>query len=205
MNVLMREQRKGDLARRAFRGMLIFVVALWVLIFLPAGSLGYWQGWVFWTQFSAWTVGITLYFVERDPALVERRLRAGPAAEREPAQKRIQLFTSIFFCGTFLVSALDHRLGWSAVPLSASIIGNMLVAVGYLIVFFVFRENSFASAVIEVRADQEVISTGLYAWVRHPMYGGALVMFLGTPIALGSYWGGLRPSHSWARAWWQDC
>ena len=138
----------------------------------------------------AWTLALTLYFVKHDPALAERRLRAGPTAEREPAQKRIQLVASIVICGLFLVSALDYRFGWSVVPDSAVIAGHVLVAAGYLIMFMVFRENSFAASTVEVSAGQKVVSTGPYALVRHPMYAGAAVMFIGVPLALGSWGGG---------------
>ena len=185
------EQNLGstDLGRRALKGAVFFLVALWLLIFLPGGSLSYWQGWLFWLHFAAWTIGGTLYFLKRDPALVERRLRAGPTAEKEPAQKRIQLFASIFVCAIFIVSALDYRLGWSAMQTPGVIVGNFLVALGYLFMFIVFRENSFAAATIQVGADQKVVSTGPYALVRHPMYASALVMFIGTPLALASWWG----------------
>jgi protein-S-isoprenylcysteine O-methyltransferase Ste14 len=178
-----------DLSKRALKSALIFLVVLWLAIFLAAGSLGYWQGWVFWMHFAVWTLGGTLYFLERDPALVARRLRAGPTAEKEPAQKRIQLFASIAICAVFIVSGLDHRFGWSRVPDLTTMVGNILVALGYLFMFIVFRENSFASSTIEVAADQKVVSTGPYALVRHPMYAGAMVMFVGAPLALGSWWG----------------
>src|SRR5262245_8597127 len=123
-----------DLGRRAIKGTLLFVVALWLLIFVPAGSLTYWQGWLFWANFSIWAAAGAWYFLKRDPALVQRRLRAGPAAEREPAQKRIQLFLSVVMCALFVVSALDQRLGWSAVSWLVVIAGNILVAIGYLLV-----------------------------------------------------------------------
>ena len=178
-----------DLGRRAFKGGLFFLVVLWLLIFLPAGSLNYWQGWLIWLHFTAWTAGGTWYLLKHDPALVQRRLRAGPTAEREPAQKRIVLVLSIAMGAMFVVSALDYRFGWSAVPWPIVIAGNVLVAVGYLFMFVVLRENSFASSTIEVGADQRVISTGPYAVVRHPMYAGALMMFIGVPPALGSWWG----------------
>jgi protein-S-isoprenylcysteine O-methyltransferase Ste14 len=183
------EPASTDLRGRALKGTLFFLVALWVMIFLAAGSLRYWQGWLFWLHFAAWTAGGTLYFLERDPALVARRLRAGPTAEKEPAQKRIQLFTSIVLCAIFLVSGFDQRLGWSAMPVSALIAGHLLMALGYLAIFVVFAENSFAASTIEVGAGQTVVTSGPYALVRHPMYAGALLMFLGVPLALGSWWG----------------
>ena len=179
----------ADLARRAFNGALLFVVALWFVIFLPAGSLRYWQGWLFWAHFTAWTAGGTWYFLKRDPALVERRLRAGPTAERDPAQKRIQLVVAIAMIAMFLVSALDYRFGWSAVPWSVVVASNLLIAIGYLFICMVLCKNSFASSTIEVVPDQKVISTGPYALMRHPMYAGALVMFVAVPPALGSWWG----------------
>jgi protein-S-isoprenylcysteine O-methyltransferase Ste14 len=184
-----RVSTSADLGRRATEGTLLFIVALWLLIFLPAGSLAYWQGWLFWAHFSIWSAAGAWYFVKHDPALVQRRLRAGPGAEREPAQKRIQLFLTIVMCALFVVSALDHRFGWSGVPRAIVIAGNLLVAVGYRFVFLVLRENSFAASTIEVAPDQKVISTGPYALVRHPMYSGALLMFAGVPLALGSWWG----------------
>lgn len=183
------QQPSGDLGRRALRGALFFAMALWLLIFVPAGTAAYWQGWLFWLHFTAWTIGGTLYFLVRDPALVQRRMRAGPTAEREPAQKRIQLFASIAVCSIFIVSALDHRFGWSAVPMAAVVAGHILLAAGYLFIFVVFSANSFAASTIAVARDQRVISTGPYAFVRHPMYSGALVMFLGIPLALASWWG----------------
>ena len=185
----MENRTSESLGRRALTGTLKFAVALAVLIFLPAGSLGYWQGWVFWANFCACVAAVTLYFLKRDPALVERRLNAGPGAEREASQKPIQLAASVVFGATFVVSALDYRFGWSDVPQSAVAAGNALVVLGFLSVFAVFRENSFASAIIEVGKGQKVVSTGPYALVRHPMYAGALLLFVGSPLALGSWWG----------------
>ena len=178
-----------DLGRRAAKGTLFFACALWLLIFVPAGALTYWQGWLFWVHFSAWSAAATWYFLEHDPALVQRRLRAGPVAEREPAQKRIQLFLSLALCALFVVSSLDWRLGWSAVPWPAVVAGNLAVAAGYLLVLYVMRANSFAASTIEVAPDQRVISTGPYAVVRHPMYSSALLLLAGVPPALGSWWG----------------
>lgn len=177
------------LSRRAFAGTAKFLLVLGLLIFLPAGSIHYRQGWLLWINFTVWCVAYTLYFLKYDPALLARRLRAGPAAEREPTQKRIQLFASIFICAIFVVSALDYRMSWSTVPTAVVMLGNALVAVGFCFIFLVFRENSFASAIIEVGGDQKVIATGPYAVLRHPMYAGALVLFGGAPLALGSWWG----------------
>jgi protein-S-isoprenylcysteine O-methyltransferase Ste14 len=178
-----------DLGRRAIRATVFFALAVWILLFAAAGSLGYWQGWLFWAHFSLWSAAGTWYFLKRDPALVQRRLRAGPAAEQEPTQKLIQLFLSVVLCALLVGCGLDYRFGWSAMPWPAVIAGNLLVAAGYLLVFVVLRENSFAATTVEVAADQRVVSTGPYALVRHPMYSGAVLMFAGMPLALGSWWG----------------
>jgi protein-S-isoprenylcysteine O-methyltransferase Ste14 len=178
-----------NLTKRALVGALRFQVALAALIFIPAWSLTFWQGWLFWFILLAGTLTITLYFLKHDRALIERRIRAGPRAEREPRQKLIQVLAGLLGCAGIVVSALDHRFGWSSVPPSLVIVGDALVVLGYVIVFLVFRENSYTSAVIEVGAGQQVVATGPYALVRHPMYAGGLLGFLGTPIALGSWWG----------------
>ena len=185
----MQKAAAPDLRRRALVSLLRFAVVLAVMIFLPAWSLTYWQGWLFWLNFIACMIVMTLYFLTHDPALVGRRMSAGPTAEKEASQKRIQLFASIIVCALFVVPALDRRFGWSTVPAWVVILGNVLVIAGFWMMFVVFRENSFASAIIEVDAEQRVISTGPYALVRHPMYSGALVMFTGVPLALGSWWG----------------
>lgn len=178
-----------NLGKRALVATLKFAVWFGVLIFLPAGSLHYWQGWTIWAHVCAWSLALTLYFLAYDRALLQRRLNAGPTAEREPTQRRIQLFASVAICALIIVSALDYRFGWSTVPFWAVGAGNALVALGFLSVLAVLRENSFASAIIEVGEGQKVISTGPYALVRHPMYAGALPLFLGIPPALGSWWG----------------
>jgi protein-S-isoprenylcysteine O-methyltransferase Ste14 len=179
----------SNLGRRAAKGMLGFLIALAVLVFLPAGTLRYWQGWLFLAVFTLCMAGVTLYLLKHDPALVEQRMKAGPTAEREPRQKRIQAMASLCLCGIAIVSALDHRFGWSPVPAWLVVAGDVLIIVGYLLVLRVFRENSFASTIIEIGAGQRVIATGPYALVRHPMYAGALVLLAGVPLALGSIWG----------------
>jgi protein-S-isoprenylcysteine O-methyltransferase Ste14 len=178
-----------DLNKRAFGGLLQFLIALAALLFLPAWTLHYWQAWIFLAVFSASVLAITLYLMKKDPALLERRMKAGPAAEKEKTQKIVQLIASLFFIAVFVLSATDHRRMWSAVPASVSLAGDAFVALGLLIVFFVFRENTFTSGVVEVGSGQKVVTTGPYAIVRHPMYSGSLIMLLGVPPALGSWWG----------------
>jgi protein-S-isoprenylcysteine O-methyltransferase Ste14 len=184
------QQHSADsLSRRAFAATAKFLVVLALLIFLPAGSIRYWQGWLFWINFAVCCFAFTPYFLKHDPALLERRLRAGPAAEREPLQKRLQALARICLGAIFVVSALDYRMGWSSVPTSVVVLGNVLVAIGFWLTFWVFRANSFASSTIELSAGQSVIDTGPYALVRHPMYAAALLLFCGVPLALGSWWG----------------
>jgi protein-S-isoprenylcysteine O-methyltransferase Ste14 len=178
-----------DLAWRALTGLLKFQIALALLIFGPALTLNFWQGWLYWCLMLVISLAGSLYFLKADPALVARRLNAGPTAEREPRQKLIQSVASIAVCAIIVVSALDHLFGWSYVPTGFVLAGNAIFVLGYAFIFVVFRENSFASSIIEVGAGQRVIDTGPYALVRHPMYVGAIVMFFATPIALGSLWG----------------
>jgi len=117
-------------------------------------------------------------------------VHAGPTAEKETSQKIIQSITALGFMAMLVLPALDHRFHWwPAVPFLASVAGDVLVAIGFLIIFVVYKENTFASATIEVYPDQKVVSSGLYALVRHPMYMGGFVMFVGTALSLGSWWG----------------
>jgi protein-S-isoprenylcysteine O-methyltransferase Ste14 len=139
------------------------------LMFGGAGTLDWWQAWLYLVVYFGASIAITLYLIRRDPALLARRMRGGPWAEKQPVQRVIMVLASVAFIGLTILPALDKRFGWSHMP--------------------VVRENSFTSATIELAPDQRVVSTGPYAIVRHPMYSAALVMLLGAPIALGSWWG----------------
>ena len=141
---------------------------------------------VFLAIFDGASLAITLYLAMRDPALLERRTKAGPLAEKEASQKVIQGIAGIAFLATVALPGLDHRFGWTHAPPAAVVAGDVAVAIGFWIVYRVFRENTFTSAVIEVAREQRVIATGPYAIVRHPMYSGALVLIAGIPLALGS-------------------
>jgi protein-S-isoprenylcysteine O-methyltransferase Ste14 len=178
-----------NLTARAVLALAGLGVVLGLLLFLPAGTARYWQAWIYLSIFTGTSLLITVQLLRHDRALLERRMRGGPSAEKQPAQKFIMLWTSIGFVGLLVVPALDHRLGWSEVPLAVVVLGDLLVLVGFYLISLVYQANTFASATIEVTADQKVISTGPYAIVRHPMYASASLYLLGTPLALGSYWG----------------
>jgi protein-S-isoprenylcysteine O-methyltransferase Ste14 len=174
---------------RAWLALAILVAVMALLLFIPAGTVRYWQASVYLSIFAATGALMTIYLARRDPALLERRMRGGPRAEEQPAQKRIMRWITLAFIALLVVPAIDYRFGWSDVPLPAVIAGDALVAVGFFFIFLVYRENTFASATVDVVADQKVISSGPYAIVRHPMYASALLYLFGTPLALASYWG----------------
>ena len=178
-----------NLRARACLALAALAVVIGLLLFVPAGSLHYWQAWTYLAIFMAASVLTTLDLMKRDPALLERRMSGGPFAEKEPTQRLIMLCASIGFAALLIVPALDHRFGWSVVPLGGVLAGDAFVAIGFYLISLVFRENTFAAATIKVGEGQEVISTGPYAIVRHPMYASASLYLLGTPLALGSFWG----------------
>jgi len=167
----------------------IGLIVLGALLFIPAGTLGYWQAWAFIVVFTISTNVIGLYLVAKDPALLERRQKIGPTAEMRPAQRIVMSISILSIAGLFIFCALDYRFGWSPVPWYVAVLGDGLVALGLFIDLLVFRENSYGGSSIEIVEDQKVISTGPYAVVRHPMYAGVLVMVAGVPLALGSWWG----------------
>ena len=160
-----------------------------LLLFVPAGTVHYWQAWAYLSVFMGASLLITLYLMKHDPALLARRMKGGPTAEKQTPQKLIMLGASIGFVALLVVPGLDYRFRWSAVPHSVALAGDMLVAIGFYLIFLVYRENTYTSATIEVAQDQRVVATGPYAIVRHPMYAGGMLYVAGTPLALGSWWG----------------
>lgn len=174
---------------KAFAGLAFLLTVLAAALFVPTWTLAWWHAWAFLAVFGAAVIAITVDLALHDPALLARRVKAGPVAERQRTQQVIQSFASLAFVAMFVVPGLDHRRGWSRVPDAVAIAGDALVAVGLAVVWRVFRANSYTSATIEVAREQHLVSTGPYAVVRHPMYAGALVMCVGIPLALGSWWG----------------
>ena len=178
-----------SLAAKAWFALVVLAVMMGLLIFVSAGSVHYWQAWLYLSIFTGASVLTTLYLLKKDPALLKRRMSGGPTAEKRTTQRIIMLFTSAGFIALLVVPALDHRFGWSYVPIGVVVAGDALVAIGFYFIFLVYRENTFTSATIDVVENQTVISTGPYAIVRHPMYASGSLYLLGTPLALGSYWG----------------
>ena len=174
---------------RAWLSLVVLALVMGLLVFGAAGTLRYWQGWAYLLVFNALAAAITFDLMRRDPALLERRMKGGPTAEPRPIQRLIMLGASLGFVALVVVPALDFRYGWSSVPLALVFVGHALFVVGFGFIARVYRVNTYTSATIEISEGQRVITTGPYAVVRHPMYASAMLYLLGTPLALGSYWG----------------
>jgi protein-S-isoprenylcysteine O-methyltransferase Ste14 len=183
------DRAKDRLIIPLLRSFVVGVAGLGLLLFLPAGTLNYWQAWVLIAVFVLGSNALGLYLAVHDPELLERRKQAGPKAETRLAQKIIISVLIVALTIMLVLSALDHRFGWSDVPALVSLAGDVLAALGLYITFLVVKENTFSGANIKVFKDQKVISTGPYALVRHPMYTGTLLFTLASPPALGSWWG----------------
>jgi protein-S-isoprenylcysteine O-methyltransferase Ste14 len=177
------------LAVQSIGSMVFGLVFFGLALFLPAWTFRYWQGWAFIAVFMVATLGPSLYIAIKFPEALQRRMHGGPTAETRPAQ-RIAITAIVGSVVAVLVtSALDHRFGWSSVPLPVTVAGYVLVFAGLTIAQIVIIGNNYAAANIIVEPDQTLVSTGLYGLIRHPMYFGTAVMMLGTPLALGSWWG----------------
>ena len=162
------------------------IIAL--MVFVPAGSLDFWQAWVFLPSLLVPQTLMGAYFLKKDPDFLKRRLKCGFRAETRFAQKMIMFLISLSFSLVMVISGFNHRLGWSQIPPIVAITADAIIILGILIQFQAFKANSFASATIGIESDQTVISTGPYAVVRHPMYSGSMLANLFAPIALGSWW-----------------
>jgi protein-S-isoprenylcysteine O-methyltransferase Ste14 len=168
---------------------LVEPVVFGLILFTAAFTFNYWQAWVFLVVFalSGWIPSI--YLLRTNPVALERRMRGGPTAETRTTQKVVMGASWSSLVAMLGLSALDHRFGWSRVPTTICLIGDVLVVVGLGVTMLVVIQNSYAAATIRVEADQKLASTGLYGMVRHPMYTGNLILMVGIPLALGSYWG----------------
>jgi protein-S-isoprenylcysteine O-methyltransferase Ste14 len=168
---------------------LVDLVVFGSMLFLPAGTFNYWQAWVFLVvvAVSAWAPSI--YVLRTNPDVIQDRMRGGPTAETRMAQKVVIAGLYLSLAAMVVVSALDHRFGWSPVPTAICLAGDVLVAVGRGVVMLVVIQNSYAATTVQVEAGQKLVSTGVYGLVRHPMYTSYVIMMVGIPPALGSYWG----------------
>ena len=163
--------------------MILFLTSL--ILFLPAGTLNYVEAWIWIAMWFIPALFVVRHFLKTDPNFLAHRMKV---KEKEKEQRSIQQFGFLVFIISFLIPGLDKRYGWSSVPIEIVIVSDIMVFVSYLIVIRVFKENRYASRVIEVQSHQKVIETGPYSVMRHPMYVGSLLMFFFTPPALGSYW-----------------
>jgi protein-S-isoprenylcysteine O-methyltransferase Ste14 len=170
---------------KAWLSLFVVTIIIGLLLFVPAGTIHYWQAWVYVGIYFTASFLTVLYLAQRDPALLRRRMRGGPAAEKRKPQRAAMLLASLGFVAAMVVPALDHRFRWWAVRVYAVILGEFLTSLWFLVMFLVLRENTFSAATVQIAEGQTVISTGPYAIVRHPMYAGGLFSFIGTPLALG--------------------
>src|SRR5579872_6866713 len=140
--------RTKSLARKSLIGLIELQTAMALLLFVPAGSVRFWEGWIYWILFSLAVTAITLYFLKHDPRLIEGRLTAGPQAEQELSQKIIQAIAAVLFFAVLIVPALDYRFHWSQMPGAIVVVGDFLLLLSFAMIFFVFRENSYAAGTI---------------------------------------------------------
>jgi protein-S-isoprenylcysteine O-methyltransferase Ste14 len=155
------------------------------VIFLPAGTLSYWNGWPYLAVLGTLMTGALAYLCLKDPSLLKERLNI---EEKEKEQKVYQVVSLLWSVITFVIPGLDYRFGWSHVPLWLVIVAVIIMIVGYLMFFAVMVQNRYASRVIKIQDGQKLIDTGLYSVVRHPMYLGSAIMFTASPLVLGSYY-----------------
>jgi protein-S-isoprenylcysteine O-methyltransferase Ste14 len=174
------------LKRAVYLRMSLAIVAFGLLFFLPAGTILYWKAWVYMSILFIPMTVVVSYLLRHDPELLERRLRI---REKQTEQKKIVAVTFTIFLAAFLIPGFDKRFGWSSVPAAAALAADAFVVLGYSLFVRSLLENRYASRIIEVEEGQSVITTGPYAWIRHPMYLAITVIYLFSPLALGSYWG----------------
>jgi protein-S-isoprenylcysteine O-methyltransferase Ste14 len=177
---------KNFYIRGILANLLTFAILL-AFLFIPAGTLSYWQAWVFLAVFAVSSQALGIYFLMHDRKLVERRMKIGPVAEQRPAQKIISSLFMLGFLAFLVLPAMAHRYGWSPVAPGLSIFADAIVVLSFGLFFLVMKSNSYAASTIQVEEGQPVVSTGPYAYVRHPMYSGALLLLAAMPLALGSW------------------
>jgi len=160
-------------------------IFLGLLVLLPAGTFDFWQLYIYFSILVVPMTFVIFYFLRNDPQFLERRMRA---KEKEKPQRIIQVIFSFIFFSGYIIAGFDKRFGWSELPMYIVLAADGIIFLGYLIIIFVFKQNSYASRIVEVEENQTVISSGLYGIVRHPMYVGVMLMFIPAPVALNSFW-----------------
>lgn len=177
------ENKTNMSKQKMFMVPIILMVSIWLILFIPAGSLNYRAGWIFWAGFTLITFFIGVYFSKKDPALLVRRTKH----QEKGTTKKPPVWFKLYYLG-FILPGLDFRFHWSNIELWIVVISNIVAFAGYVFIFFVFRENSYASTAIQIENEQKIITSGPYSIVRHPMYLGMMIMSLFMPVALGSFW-----------------
>ena len=168
---------------QAIAKFLLGVVLIGVLIFLPAGTLRFPNGWLFMAILFVPMFGAGLVMMAKNPYLLQKRL---DAKEKEREQSLVVKLSGLMFIAGFILAGLDFRFGWLPLPQWVSIVATVLFLLAYLMYAEVLRENTFLSRTIEVQENQTVVDTGLYGIVRHPMYSATVLLFLSMPLVLGS-------------------
>ncbi len=174
---------KNNLFLQALKKIIAGFVAIGVLLFLPAGTLYYWNAWLFVAVLFVPMLFLGVMMLFKSPKLLEKRL---DAKEKVNEQKWVVVLSGIMFVAAFVVAGLNFRFSWHSLPDYVIWIGVVFFLLSYLIYAEVMRENAFLSRTIEIQENQKVIDTGLYGIVRHPMYSATLIMFLSIPLILGS-------------------
>ena len=161
------------------------IITISALLFIPAGSVKFWNAWLFMGVLFIPMLIVIIYLIIHDPELLYKRMNTN---EKEKTQKKVVLLMSVIFLSAFIIAGLDYRFEWSRVPKLLEIISALIVLIGYFLFFMVMHQNSYASRVVEIQEKQKVIDTGLYGIVRHPMYFAAILMFMFMPLVLGSFY-----------------
>lgn len=179
------DMSQGKLTRIVMTRYIMAIVLFMLTFFVPAGTLNYWEGWVYMAILLLPMLIGLIYLLKRSPELLVRRMQF---REKVKQQKWIVGLSYIPLFLSFILPGFDHRWNWSTIPVGITILAQILVLISYGIVLWVFRENQYASRIIEVSQTQTVIDSGPYAIVRHPMYFGTMLLYVLSPLALGSYW-----------------
>jgi protein-S-isoprenylcysteine O-methyltransferase Ste14 len=177
--------KKQKLTGKALARFIPAIIIISVLLFIPAGSIEFWNAWLFMGILFIPMLFVIVYLITRDPELLFKRLNTN---EKEETQKKVVLLTSLIFLSAFIIAGLDYRFHLSTVPLIVVVISAIIVLTGYILFFMVMRQNSYASRVVEIQEKQKVIDSGLYGIVRHPMYSAAILIFMFMPLVLGSFY-----------------